>query len=161
MRINTKSENRVAIVCREQGLTQKKLGEIIFLTEQSVNRIVKGHVKLTKENATRIVQAFPLYRIEWLLGLSDYKTNDELFNSIHKKAKIEHERRIDAIRALAELRGYTLDLYYSTSGVGGDAAETYIVSNGKTNKEISLDLLIDEIADFVDFKLMRFLKKEN
>ena len=73
-----KSGGRVAIVCREQGLSGRKLAGQLHFSGQLISAIIRGERGLSEETAHRIVELYPKYRIQWLRGDDDYKTEDEL-----------------------------------------------------------------------------------
>lgn len=49
----------VEALCEEQGISQKQLAGMLFLTEQQISRIINGKSNLTEDNARRIAELFP------------------------------------------------------------------------------------------------------
>ena len=81
--INPICGKRLKQICREQGITQFQLSQMINLSQQGISAIVNGHASLTGEMANRVIEKFPQYRIEWLLGHDDIPT-EEYVQSIKK-----------------------------------------------------------------------------
>ena len=71
---------------RDKTFTQTKFAKQIYQTQQNVSKILNLHVALTEENARKIIECFPEYRIEWLLGYDDIMTVWE---------KVEHDENLD------------------------------------------------------------------
>ena len=59
--------------------TQANIAERIYISQQELSKIVNKHANLTEETAKRIIEEFPEYRLNWLLGYDTFKTYpDEL-----------------------------------------------------------------------------------
>lgn len=147
--INPKSADKIKIVCKEQGITQKALALAIAYTPEYINGIANGKKGLSFEAAQRICNAFPdaEYRPEWLLGQDDVKTVTEL----RLQAKAAMFKRLDdrklAVQILARLVGY--DIEFDQYG-GAKIAE--IEAQGKKTIEVSneqISQMLDEITDLV------------
>ena len=81
--INPIRADRVKIILERENVTQAKLAELIFQTQQNISRIMQKKQPLTEETAKAIVAAFPEYRIEWLMGYDDIMTHaDQLRRKI-------------------------------------------------------------------------------
>ena len=74
--INPICGQRLKQICQEQGITQKQLHEKIHLSQQAISAIVKGKASLTGDIANKVIEVFPQYRIEWLLGYDDMPTEE-------------------------------------------------------------------------------------
>jgi len=97
--INPIRAERVKTILDREGITQQKLAEMIFQTQQNVSRILTGKQPLTEETARAIIDAankisdqnaaqkagisleeygdHVTYRIEWLLGYDDKMTVED------------------------------------------------------------------------------------
>lgn len=75
--INQKSGGRIKTICAEQGITQKALALAINYAPEHISNIVRGIKGLSFEAAQRICKAYPMYNVDWLLGINDVKTKDE------------------------------------------------------------------------------------
>lgn len=108
--INPIRAERVKTILDREGITQQKLAEMIFQTQQNVSRILTGKQPLTEETARAIIDAankisdqnaaqkagisleeygdHVTYRIEWLLGYDDKMTvEDEISGYFTLKIK--------------------------------------------------------------------------
>ena len=75
--INPIRADRVKILMKREKITQTILAERIHQTQQNVSRIMQKRQPLTEETARLIVNAFPEYRIEWILGYEDFMTEKD------------------------------------------------------------------------------------
>lgn len=105
--INLKRQERFKTFLEDQkenGITQKKLAEMLFISQQTISKIANKSGNLTEETAERISKLFPQYRLQWLLGFDDFKTDDERINaSINRRAEY-----IDLTEQLLFSHGYTI-----------------------------------------------------
>lgn len=80
--INPIRGERLRIIIKEVEGTKKgrnmRFAEKFNYTPEHISQILRGNKNLPEHFAREIVAAYPLYRIEWLLGVDDYKTLDEL-----------------------------------------------------------------------------------
>ena len=151
------------MLCQEQRITQKELAERIYISPQTISKIIGVKASLTEPTARAIIELFPSYSLEWLLGYSEYKTVNEQFDALLNNAREQHDKRITALIALASLRGYEITLYSSGLAIGpsGGYEDEYLVRQGK--KQIVVfysDAMewIDDLADFAELKIRRKLK---
>lgn len=68
---------RVKILMKRERITQTILAKRIFQSQQNVSRIMQLKQPLIEETARKIIEAFPEYRLQWLLGYDDYMTREE------------------------------------------------------------------------------------
>ena len=107
--INSKSADRLKQLCHDLGISQTKLAELSGLTTNTLSKIATGKSPLTHYVATCIVEAFPMYRTEWLEGLDDepiYSVNVFIRSAI--KAKKQSEILHSAFISMASLCGYSV-----------------------------------------------------
>lgn len=98
--INRKSQERLKILCNELHITQKQLSEMSCVSENTLSKIATGKGPLTRQVAELIVEACPVYRVEWLLGFDDAPHKANALND----SEIESARKILAtIRLLNAL----------------------------------------------------------
>ena len=94
--INPVRADRVKTILERENVTQQRLAELIFQTQQNISRIMQKKQPLTEETAKAIIAACPEYRIEWLLGYDDIMTQtDEIRVLINNK--------VDAAEAIHQL----------------------------------------------------------
>lgn len=172
VKINPLWGERLKTLCKEQEITQAQLAKEIFLSQQTISKIVKGHSSLTEETARRINEKYPQYPFEWLMGYSDYRTALELLVQTASQTQKEAELLMVGLRAFAKLSGYTIAFTSPASfdSQGKVHIEQYLkmIKDGYTisNKEksatispIDMNRLQNEICDFVEFKLKRICEK--
>lgn len=168
--INPLPGKRLKQLLNETRTTQKQLSAKIFLSQQTISQIVTGAASLTPSNAQRIVELFPDYSLEWLLGLSDYKNqkekNIETFNKIQRDGS-----SLEAgFYILASLKGFEISNPvermpeivhveemmkqvkegYSIRNIQG---ETCFISVEEMNH------LQNDVCDYIEYRLNRWMKK--
>lgn len=100
--INPIRAERVKTLIEREGIKQTAFAEKIHMTQQNVSRIITGKNALTEETARDIVEAFPDYRISWLLGYDDTMTWDQW------KSSTTNEQHFDEIRKMIEEVTYAM-----------------------------------------------------
>ena len=84
--INSIRAERFKIIISREKITQTELQGMIHLSQQSISRIVQSKQALTEETAQAIINVFPDYRIEWLLGYDDTMlVSDEIMQVVRNK----------------------------------------------------------------------------
>ena len=170
--INPLWGERLKTLCKDQKITQAQLAKEVFLSQQTISKIVKGHSSLTEQTAHLITEKYPMYPFEWLMGYSDYRTNAELLANTISQCRYESDLLMVGFRAFAQLSGYKITFTSPAVSDGQRKApveawlkmfqEGYTISNGEESGTISLEdmnRLQNEICDFVEFKLKRICKK--
>lgn len=173
-KINPIWGKRLKELCEAEGITQVQLAKEVFLSQQTISKIVKGHSSLTEETARRINEKHPAFPFEWLMGYSNYRTAGELLIETISQSQKEAELLMAGLRAFAKLSGYTITF---TSPVSVDSQgkvnaeeflkmikDGYTISGKEESATISpeaMNRLQNEICDFVEFKLKRICKKED
>lgn len=74
--VNPEPGKRVKLLLEKEKMTHERLGELIGMSPQHISRIVNGHATLYEDVARRIIDVFPEYELSWLLGFSDYPTQE-------------------------------------------------------------------------------------
>lgn len=75
--IDMKRIERINIMIKEQNISQAQFARSIEMTPENLSRIINRHVNFTETTAERIISYYPEYNLEWLLGYSDLKTQEE------------------------------------------------------------------------------------
>lgn len=82
--INPVPAGNLKTLLEREKCQQGKLADLIHLSQQSISRIIQKKQSLTDQTARAIINVFPDYRIEWLLGYDDIMTHtDEIRAMIH------------------------------------------------------------------------------
>lgn len=85
--INPVPADRFNTILSRENIKQTELSEKLHLTQQTISNIKRKKQNLTDQTARAIIELFPDYRIEWLLGYDDIMTHtDELRGMIHNMA---------------------------------------------------------------------------
>lgn len=69
--------NRVKEVRKAYNLTQEEFSEKLGVTPNYISMVERGKRKLSQKVVKRIVELFPEERVEYLIGLDDYRTKVE------------------------------------------------------------------------------------
>ena len=95
---------------KENGTTQKQLADDIHVSEQTIYKIVNGKISLSNRMVEEILKRYPNYCTDlWLLGKSEYKTNedeaqaikDRFLDKLNKNIQdgIKHQERMLSVFA--------------------------------------------------------------
>lgn len=157
--VNTERGRRLKILIEEQDTTGTALASDIPVSQQTVSKIINGKANLTDAVADRVIELYPQYRKEWLMGYDDIKTRAQKTLSDLPA----WGRRYDAIRTLvsdrAELLGYSFvdwapyptDEGYNDSGIWFERADGKGVFVRST--------IAKDILEYIDFKVDRLIKE--
>ena len=159
--INSKSADRLKQLCHDLDISQTKLAELSGLTTNTLSKIATGKSPLTHYVATCIVEAFPMYRTEWLEGLDDDPTlTGDVFIRSAIKAKKQSEILHSAFISIASLCGYSVATVRSdiqaANAVISNAPTGYNLSKGRRTVFLSDDEMVTfehEISDLIELKL--------
>ena len=163
--INPVRAKRLKALIDAEGLTQAKFAKEIHRTQQSVSRIINGKDPLTDDTVDGIIQKFPRYRRDWLLGYDPYMTQNELNVATLQKGMTEADLLDKGVKIFLTLSGYDVAPAYESDGTieGIVKAETsgYVIS--RDGQSIPLDILkfnqfANKINDYVDFELQHMIK---
>lgn len=79
--INPKQAENFKRFLADTGISQKELSKTIFISEQQISKIKNGKASLTIDVAEAISRAYPEYRVGWLLGYDEFKTDEEFYST--------------------------------------------------------------------------------
>lgn len=166
---------------RRRGISQTEFAKRLHMAQQNVSKLKNGKVVLSKEHAEDITKAFPEYRAEWLLGLDNFKTEEEYEAHLEKRSRAafgqalsEHFSLQASFRQLAELNGYTVTEGFAalsnndrSSVPAEDSDETiknsWYVCRGYEWARFSRERMTQlqkKIADYVGFELEHAFKEQ-
>ena len=109
--INPIRGKRLRELLEESGMEQQELAKKIGYTPEHISYICKGKRNLTSSAAEKIVKIFPSVSFDWLMGVSDYRTTTEKSLADFADWNSEWKRRLWAVRVLAFLAGYDIELF--------------------------------------------------
>lgn len=75
--INVKRCNRLKQLISETGIRQTQLSELTNISQQAISNMVQCKANVTETTARAVIEVFPQYNFDWLMGYSDYKTGLE------------------------------------------------------------------------------------
>ena len=152
---------RLSVVLKETHTRGKDLGDVIGrkLTPQTVSAMLHGRAPVTPKTAELIHAKWPVYSISWLLGEGPRGCRNEAERERARKHQFvsDYADVYDGIELIAK----ACNLIVIPRGEGG----VMVCSDDRDGKALLSDDewfgLMDEIRDFVDFKLGRLFKGRN
>lgn len=108
--INQKMSARLIELLDDCKTTQKSIAAKAGISENQISRIRKGTAPMSHAIATLIANQYPPIRWQWLMGLDDYKTEEDKMVSEFRQFKNENDNRQTAVRILAQLAGFEIGL---------------------------------------------------
>lgn len=81
-RVNPIRGARLKILLSEHHMEQKELADKMGYTKEHISYIVNGRRNLTADAAEAIVKLLPTANIDWLMGYSDFKTDDQRVDTL-------------------------------------------------------------------------------
>lgn len=170
--INRKRGEHVKELLKQNNRTQVWLAEQLYVQPEHLNMMLNGKRNLGEDRIQAIARLFPDVKLDWLLGLTDYKTTGEFLASELSQCQHEGELLMIGLRAFAQLSGYEITFSAPASSDDQRTApvetwlkmfrEGYTVSGKEGSVTISLEdmnRLQNEICDFVEFKLNRLCER--
>lgn len=84
---------------RHGDFSQIKFAESINMAQRNVSRIIQMHHGLTEETARHIIEQYPDYRIEWLLGYDDYMTTADYSHAVNYE-NLSYSAKVELFKKL-------------------------------------------------------------
>ena len=163
--------NRLKELCEKEHITQSDLSDSIYISQQTISKIINHKASMTEETARRISEKYPEYSFEWLMGYVDYKNEMEHFGQAITEAQDKAHILWTGLLAFVKLSDFEINFASPLPKSNGgrhkveDAIKMvrdgYVVRRGKQKGYISLEkmsLLQNEICDFIEFKLNKLLE---
>ena len=170
--INAKRCERLKQIISETGIKQNQLAVETGISQQSISAMVQGKANVTQTTAEIIVDRFPQYSIEWLLGFPDFKNNAEKCRSIISQAQHEGDLLLSGLSAFAQLNDYQIKLCSPPVSAHGKIAvedvlkavrDGYTISHNHVSIQLSLEEMNafeNEVCDFVELQLKHLFKRK-
>lgn len=115
-KINPVRRDRLIQLMDETGVGQNELYRRSGVAQQNIWKVVHSELNLSDSAAESIISAFPKYRIQWLLGYDDYKTEADLLAHYFDKQKEQSNKERALFCLVADLGKWNV---YPSSVVGG------------------------------------------
>ena len=144
---------RLSRVLKETHTNGKDLGAVIGrkLSPQQVSAMRNGRAGMVKRTAELIHAKWPVYSIAWLMGEGqfEYRNDDELEKAKRHQFVADYAQAFDGVELIANACDYNI----VPCGDGRFILATYKQVTHVDGEEMSA--LVNEIRDYVDFKLSR------
>ena len=140
---------RLRELLKDNHMTQRELAERIYVDARYISMIVCGVRGLSIDMASRIAGCFPGTRVQWLLGLDDFKTED-----IRTERVIHFHRAYENVTVeLIKTHGYLVSRYEDSQKATFFSLTTPL---GETKSIPALQFfnLISRINDYVEGELL-------
>ena len=159
--------DRIKTIYKEMGLSQGKLAGELNMPQSAISEMVNGRRTVTETTARAIVEKFPKYRFEWLMGYDDYKTLMDLNLAIYQQAQHEGNLLDIGFFYFAKLNGYAVEHPdFSKAQYVDEALDLvnhgYRISKGEQTRQLSIHELRDlenDICDYIGYRLDRYMEK--
>lgn len=157
VQINTMCGKRLSELLTERNMKSSELAKIIGYTPQHISYIINSKRNLTKEAAEDIAAVFDV-RPEWLLGLSDYKTDKDVVSTFVAQTLTLADAASDMIKAAASNLGYSIG-YPNKKSRDTNGISFYLIKNdakvaiGKNDAA----KLFGEIMQITEYALNRLI----
>lgn len=169
--INVKRCERLKQIIKEQGIKQTELSEETGISQQAISAMVQGKANVTETTAEIMVEKFPQYSVEWLLGFTDYKNNAEEFGMTVSQMQHEGYLLLKGLSSFAQIANYQIKSCSPVSTCGKivieDALkavrEGYIISHNNVSIQLSIEemnIFENEVCDFVELQLKHLFKRK-
>ncbi len=165
--INPLWGERLKTLCDNEKITQKELSKRIFLSQQTISKIINGKASLTMQTAREIIKNYPQYRIEWLMGDSKYKNPAQQMLNVVSEMNSEGELLLHGLLSFAEMTGYTIACNNPISDTIEDffqnMKEMWTISCGNESVTLSIaemNRFENEVCDFVGLKLKHLIAEK-
>ena len=161
---------RLKQLYKDTGKSQRWLAEKLGRKETYLSAIANGNAPMTEKMAMAIHEVLPSYSVEYLVGDSEYRNDDE--RKLAEAEKAAHDWDLFALGfgAYSELCGFTLTrtTAYEEGGKYESGYQQLIPRDSmivaRDGKSVTvpfseIEALQDEVRDFVDFKLTRMMNR--
>ncbi len=158
---------RIKTIYQELNLSQGELAERVNMKQSAISEMVNGKRTVTETTARAIVEEFPQYRFEWLMGYDDYKTLKDLNLAIYQQAQHEGNLLDIGFFYFAKLNGYAVEHPdFSKAHYVDEALDLinhgYRITKGDQSRQLSINELRDleiDICDYIGYRLDRYMEK--
>lgn len=152
---------------KNKHFTQAHFADEIAISPVTLTRIINKKSPLTERVAKDIIEKFPEYRLEWLLGYDNVMTDSDWLTSIQDQRDTTAQCIWGIIEASLNKKGLSLKFYHrqgqhlnSTERFHSDCYYGVVDNSGKERKKITplemreIEQKIEEYADFISEKYL-------
>lgn len=165
--INPKRAENVKKLIEAEKITQTELADRIHMTQQNISRIVQMKQPLTEETARLIIEAFPEYRIEWLLGYDDSMTHYEWADNVQLMKDLVADSMWGIIEKSLNKEGKSLKFVHrsgqhvdSSERLRADCYYSVVDRDGNELKRLTALEMVkfeEKIQEYCDFMTGKYL----
>lgn len=165
--INPIRAERVKKLIEREGISQIDFANRIFQTQQNVSRIINLKTALTEETARLIIEAFPEYRIEWLLGYDDSMTHYEWADNVQLMKDLVADSMWGIIEKSLNKEGKSLKFVHrsgqhvdSSERLRADCYYSVVDRDGNELKRLTALEMVqfeEKIQEYCDFMTGKYL----
>ena len=165
--INPKRAENVKKLIETEKITQTELADRIHMTQQNISRVVQMKQPLTEETARLIIEAFPEYRIEWLLGYDDSMTHYEWADNVQLMKDLVADSMWGIIEKSLNKEGKSLKFVHrtgqhvdSSERLRADCYYSIVDREGNELKRLTALEMVkfeQKIQEYVDFLSGKYL----
>lgn len=170
LKLRQKQSEHLSVLLSNEHITQTELGKRTGYTQQHYSNIIGMKSSLSEENAELIKKAFPdsQYRKEWLLGFDDYVTEGDVVIARFKKELNQLKKPFKKVGFMTAPMLWFLPIankmgFQYSFAENAESNNTLFLEhegNRVCIKTEQLDQTINEIAEFIEFKLINLMNKE-
>ena len=157
---------RIKTLLKREGLKQKDLADALDIEPQNLSRcMVSG--KISEKMCRKIVECFPEYRIEWLLGDDDSMTDIEWADNIQHMKDLVADSMWGIIEKSLNKEGKSLKFVHrsgqhvdSTERLRADCYYSVVDREGNELKRLTALEMVqfeEKIQEYCDFMTGKYL----
>ena len=158
--------SRIRTLLDREGLKQKDLADALDIEPQNLSRcMVSG--KISEKMCRKIVECFPEYRIEWLLGDDDSMTDIEWADNIQNMKDLVADSMWGIIEKSLNKEGKSLKFVHrsgqhvdSTERLRADCYYSVVDREGNELKRLTALEMVEfeqKIQEYCDFMTGKYL----
>lgn len=158
--------SRIKTLLKREGLKQKDLAEALEIEPQNLSRcMVSG--KISEKMCRNIVECFPEYRIEWLLGDDDSMTDIEWADNIQHMKDLVADSMWGIIEKSLNKEGKSLKFVHrsgqhvdSSERLRADCYYSVVDREGNELKRLTALEMVEfeqKIQEYCDFMTGKYL----
>ena len=164
-KIKPEQSVRLKSLLDNEDIKQKQLSAMIPISQQTISKIVQGHAPISNSLAERIIELFPQYSLQWLLGYvddrymfaEDYaKHMDEITQLFIQNERDKAKYLQRGIEQIAYSCGF--EVSYSVGKLTVKPNEE-LKESGYTESTIELSSFLEDVQAFMTYRLSKAVKR--
>lgn len=150
--------------------TQRGLADSMNIETTNLNAMLNGKRTITLKSAQKIAEYFPGVKVDYIMGMTDFITDNEEFDSFYQRCIITASEKVETFTRLAASCGFTVipagtDCLVSTDDGTGIKTEDYFYIKRGNRKIIiyysQIGDILDELSGFLSVRLSNLIGKKN